>query len=103
MRCIVCDRCKKIIDNQRNCRVITCARPLKLPIDNNKVPYSGTDRKQNDIIWEREICIDCVDALEAFFEQEVEPDTSPEPDDPIGDETTEDPGESDESDGEYDE
>lgn len=77
MRCVVCDRCKKIIDNPRHCRVITCAKPLKLPIDNDKVLYRGNDRQQNDIIFEREICIDCQDALEAFFEQSVE---SGEPD-----------------------
>ena len=29
MKCIVCDRCKAIIENPRRCRVITCARPLK--------------------------------------------------------------------------
>lgn len=78
MKCIVCDRCKKIIETPRNCRVITCAKPLKLPTQNCKVPYRGNDRQQNDIIWEKEICSDCLDALEEFFEQTVDP-VTPEP------------------------
>ena len=81
MKCIVCDRCKKIIETPRNCRVITCAKPLKLPTQNCKVPYRGNDRQQNDIIWEKEICSDCLDALEEFFEQTVDP-VTPEPEQP---------------------
>lgn len=82
MKCIVCDRCKKIIETTRNCRVITCAKPLKLPTENCKTPYRGNDRQQNDIIWEKEICADCLDALEEFFEQSVEPTTPPETEQP---------------------
>ena len=81
MKCIVCDRCKKIIETPRNCRVITCAKPLKLPTQNCKVPYRGNDRQQNDIIWEKEICSDCLDALVEFFEQTVDP-VTPEPEQP---------------------
>lgn len=87
MRCVVCDCCKKVIENARHCRVITCAKPLKLPIDNDKVAYRGNDRQQNDIIWEKEVCTDCQDALEAFFEQKTEStepnegETGTEPDD----------------------
>ena len=81
MKCIVCDRCKKIIETTRNCRVITCAKPLKMPTENCKVPYRGNDRQQNDIIWEKEICSDCLDALEEFFEQTVDP-VMPEPEQP---------------------
>ena len=81
MKCIVCDRCKKIIETPWNCRVITCAKPLKLPTQNCKVPYRGNDRQQNDIIWEKEICSDCLDALEEFFEQTVDP-VTPEPEQP---------------------
>lgn len=81
MKCIICDRCKKIIETPRNCRVITCAKPLKMPTENCKVPYRGNDRQQNDIIWEKEICSDCLDALEEFFEQTVDP-VMPEPEQP---------------------
>lgn len=92
MKCIVCDRCKKIIENPRNCRVITCAKPLKPPIHNDNVPYRGNDRQQNDIFWEKEVCIDCLDALEEFFEQGAEPVAPPEPDNPTdGDETADEP------------
>ena len=46
MKCIVCDRCKTIIENPRRCRVITCARPLKPRTacdKGGKVPYRGND------------------------------------------------------------
>jgi len=72
MKCIVCDRCKKIIDNPRNFRVITCAKPLKLPTENCKVPYHGNDKQQNDILWEKDICLECLDVLETFFDTESE-------------------------------
>lgn len=85
MKCIVCDRCKTIIENPRKCRVITCARPLKprVACENGKVPYRGNDPQQNDIIWEKEICDKCLDDLEVFFETggSATP-NPPEPDEP---------------------
>lgn len=73
MKCIVCDRCNEIIKNPRHCHVITCARPLKPQIDNcGKTAYRGNDRQQNDIIWEKELCDNCLDELESFFETELD-------------------------------
>jgi len=66
MKCIVCDRCKTIIEDVRRCKVITCARPLK-PDVMDKPPYRGNDPKVNDILWTKELCNSCVDELEAFF------------------------------------
>lgn len=100
MKCIVCDRCKTIIENPRRCRVITCARPLKLRTvcdKGGKVPYRGNDPQQNDLLWEKEICDKCLDELEAFFEVggDVEPhppeSSEPDPDIPTD---PDDPGES---------
>lgn len=98
MKCIVCDRCKTIIENPRRCRVITCARPLKprAMCEKGKAPYHGNDPQQNDILWEKEICDKCLDELEVFFEAsgnidphppepaEPDPDTPVNPDDPGG-------------------
>lgn len=85
MKCIVCDRCKTIIENPRRCRVITCARPLnpRTSCDKGKVPYRGNDPQQNDFLWEKEVCDKCLDELEAFFESggNVEP-HPPEPVEP---------------------
>lgn len=89
MRCVICDRCKKVIDNPRHCRVITCSRPLKLPIHNDRVPYHGNDKQQNDTIWEKELCTTCQDALDAFFEQ------GPGMDEPDSGETVTDPEDTD--------
>lgn len=70
MRCIVCDRCKAVIENPRRCRVITCARPWnpRALCGNGKESYRGNDPQQNDFLWEKELCDDCLDELEAFFE-----------------------------------
>ena len=81
MKCILCDRCKKIIEDPAQHRVLTCARPLKRRNDDGKKPYRGDDKMMNDIIWEKEICSDCLDALEEFFEQTVDP-VTPEPEQP---------------------
>lgn len=111
MKCIVCDCCKQIIENPRNCRVITCAKPLKphfvdsgVTSGGRPVQYRGNDRQQNDILWEKEICLDCLDALEEFFETGVaqvaptEPDQPEQPDN-LGDkEQTTDPDDGNEGD-----
>lgn len=100
MRVTLCDRCKSIIENPRNNRVITCARPLKpRTMGDGGVPYHGNDPMQNDIIWERELCIGCLGALEAFFEEgagvEPEPDIPAESETPNEDAGDEDEGEAD--------
>ena len=101
MKCIVCDRCKAIIENSRRCRVITCARPLKPRTScdkGGKVPYRGNDPQQNDLLWEKEVCDKCLDELEAFFEageginpHPPEP-TEPDPDIPIDPENPDENG-----------
>lgn len=103
MKCIVCDRCKAIIENPRRCRVVTCARPLKPRTTcdkGGKVPYRGDDPRQNDLLWEKEVCDKCLDELEAFFEagEGINP-HPPEPTEPDPDIPT-DPDDSGESGGE---
>lgn len=105
MRCIVCDRCGKIIENPKEIRILTCARPFpkpKVPPSNGtKVKHCrGDDPQMNDIFWEKEICLACNDELESFFEKEPvappepeEPD-APEPTDPNPEEPGGDEGES---------
>ena len=102
MKCIVCDRCKAIIENPRRCRVITCARPVKPRTScdkGGKVPYRGNDPQQNDLLWEKEVCDKCLDELEAFFEagEGINP-HPPEPTEPDPDIPT-DPDNPDESGG----
>lgn len=87
MKCILCDRCKKVIENPRHARVLTCARPFRLqpePPCGGKPPYPpyrGNDPKMNDILWEKELCDTCLDDLEAFLATEPEP-APEEPTDP---------------------
>lgn len=98
MKCTVCDRCREIIKNPRHIRVITCARPLKSPIETcvvgGKPIYRGNDRQQNDIFWEKELCDACVDALEVFFEagETTEPGNPDVPDNPAAPDAPDDSG-----------
>lgn len=95
MKCILCDRCKQVIENPRHARVLTCARPFRLqpePPCNNKPPYRGSDPRMNDILWEKELCDNCLDDLEAFLA--TESDAPPEePSDPVEPNTPENPDE----------
>ncbi len=68
MKCILCDRCKKIIEDPHQHRVLTCARPLLHRGDNDKKPYRGDDRQMNDIIWVKDLCTECAAEIEAATE-----------------------------------
>ncbi len=84
MRCILCDRCKKIVENEKKMRMITCARPIAHPKpDAPPVAYRGDDRKMNDIIWMKELCMSCAEELEEFMEPIAStPTTPPDPSEP---------------------
>lgn len=69
MRCIICDRCKKIVEDEQKTRVITCARPLTRPKPGTvPVTYRGDDRQMNDIMWMKEVCMNCAAELDTFME-----------------------------------
>ena len=65
MKCIVCDRCKKIIEDPKKYRVILCSRPLKPQLNGAKNCRSD-DKQANDILWEKEVCMSCADEIENF-------------------------------------
>jgi hypothetical protein len=48
--------------------MLTCAWPYRTGVQRKTESYRGDDRQQNDILWEKELCVDCLDALEAFME-----------------------------------
>lgn len=67
MKCIICDKCKKIIENPKDSRTILCTRPLK------RTPgCEPADDRRNDVIWEKELCVDCAVAAEAFVDAAAE-------------------------------
>lgn len=72
MKCILCDKCKKVIEDPQKRRVATCARPITHRNDDGKKAYRGDDRQMNDIIWEKDLCADCTAALEEFLEESSE-------------------------------
>ncbi len=71
MKCIICDRCGKVIEDQRQVRVFTYAKPF-VRYD-PYVPYRGDDKQKNDILWEKDLCVECAEEAEAAFNP-VQPD-----------------------------
>ncbi len=64
MKCVLCDRCKKIIEDPAQHRVLTCSRPLNHRNDDGKDLYCGDDNMMKCIIWEKDLCTDCATELE---------------------------------------
>lgn len=63
MRCIMCDKCKKVIEDPKQVRILTCSRPMKKPAD----PSAG--KPCNDVIWDKELCPDCAMAIETAINE----------------------------------
>ena len=69
MRCTLCDRCKKIVENERKIKVVTYARPLESK-PGIRCPAPANDRQMNDHIWTKELCPECALAFESFMDME---------------------------------
>lgn len=89
MKCIICDRCGKVIKKASKAKIITCARPLVSPdscICENARPVKTVPKKPlRETVWEKELCEACLDELEDFIypEEPVEPKPDvPDPTDP---------------------
>ncbi len=68
MRCILCDRCKKIVEDERKVKVVTYARPLNAGIPREgKCPTRADDRQMNEQIWTKELCPNCAEEFEIFM------------------------------------
>lgn len=86
MKCIICDRCGKVIKRANKTRIITCARSL-VPVDScvceNARPVKAAPRKPlRETVWEKELCEVCLDELEAFIDPEEPADPKPDQPDP---------------------
>lgn len=79
MRCILCDRCKKIVEDERKIKVVTYARPLGIVPRDKCLVARADDRQFNDVIWTMELCPACAEELENF----MVPDENNEPSQPI--------------------
>lgn len=94
MKCTICDKCKKIIEKPEQVRTITCTRPMMAPAfrreeeDKTDARRYPIDKRPNDIVWQKELCMDCANAAEEFLAAEESSDT-PAPASP-----TEDTGDS---------
>lgn len=77
MRCTLCDRCKKIVENERKLKVVTYARPLETR-PGIRCPAPANDRQMNDHIWTKELCPECALAFENFMDMEDNPGTGGE-------------------------
>lgn len=95
MRCILCDRCRKIVEDERKIKVVTYARPLNVT-HRDKCVERADNRQMNELIWTMEICPSCAEQLENFMnpDESEEPETPEAPEDSAGSgETSGDTGE----------
>lgn len=83
MKCIVCDRCKKIIEDPKKYRIVLCSRPLNPRLNGCKSTRSD-DKQANDILWEKELCMSCADEIENFADAASSQPESPGGEDPAG-------------------
>lgn len=69
MRCTICDRCNRIVEDERKLKVVTYARPLNVGAS-VRCPAPGDNRQMNDHIWTKELCPDCAIEFEEFMDTE---------------------------------
>jgi len=72
MKCIICDKCKKILEDPKQSRSIVCSRPMMVPKHHDKMA-SSADPRTNDIIWEKELCVECAADIETYIGTPVTP------------------------------
>jgi hypothetical protein len=66
MRCTLCDRCKKIITEPTGSRTVFCARPMR----GAKTDVSTASEKTSDIVWSRDLCVECAGIVESYIDNE---------------------------------
>lgn len=69
MKCIMCDKCKEIIEDPAQVRIITCSRPMKRPAVQEAAKREFDPHKQ-DVIWDKELCIKCALEIESLINDE---------------------------------
>lgn len=91
MKCTICDKCKKIIEKPEQVRTITCTRPMMPAVcrreDEDKIDPRRypIDKRPNDIVWWKELCMDCANAAEEFLAAEEGSDNDTPTPPPAGD------------------
>lgn len=66
MRCIICDKCKTIIEDPKQVRVLTCSRPMKRSAQQEPAKREFNPPTQ-DIIWDKELCVKCAMEIETLI------------------------------------
>lgn len=69
MKCIICDKCKEIIEDPSQVRIVTCSRPMKRPAVPEDAKRNINHRTQ-DVIWDKELCMKCALELEQLVNGE---------------------------------
>lgn len=69
MKCIICDKCKEVIADPSQVRIITCSRPVKRPAAQEGAKREFNPAKQ-DVIWDKELCIKCALEIESLINDE---------------------------------
>lgn len=73
MRCIICDKCKAIIEDPKQVRILTCSRHMKRPAGQETVKREFNAPTQ-DIIWDKELCVKCAMEIETLVNGEADGD-----------------------------
>lgn len=61
MRCVICDKCKSVIERPDDVRIITCSRPRK-PVSE---PAARTNEPpKQEVLWRSEVCVKCAIEIE---------------------------------------
>lgn len=66
MRCIMCDKCKEIIEDPKQVRILTCSRPMKRPAQQESAKREYNPPTQ-DVIWDKELCTKCAMEIESLI------------------------------------
>lgn len=73
VRCVICDMCEAVIENETQVREIVCTRP-GVNYDTCGCTYSSSSnyQKANEIVWKHEVCISCADKILSSIESNSE-------------------------------
>jgi len=61
MRCIVCDKCKTILEDYKAARSVALTRTMQ------KKSRDTNGRDDQDVIWQKDLCVACAASVEDFI------------------------------------
>lgn len=82
MRMLICDMCGKEIEDHRKVRKIVCSRAFHHHHGLEEWHEDETEDKKTDkpkeVVWFKEVCVDCAMALDDYINSQLEASKHPE-------------------------